>query len=141
MNIVGRNLVHVRGRLRNEIEMLKTIGFPCRYMRFNPFGYHSCAILTGKFKDKMKQLNRPNDAEGEVLCTGHIGFYTDLEKWSKDDVPHICPLRFTYDEIQAKLQLLSKLIDWDNRPLKAPIISLNELLKSKGDLMENAIPK
>ena len=77
----------------------KRIGFPCPYMIDDGSGYVCCVIKTAIDRQ------RPSDSDG-VLCAWFYDLGDDLIKTrtSKDIVPKLCPRRYTYQEIDAKIR-------------------------------------
>jgi len=93
---------------------LKRVGYPCRYMIYDSDGYHGCALLTDycntikTFKKLHGIKVRDSIATSPVVCAWFYDVLDDGIKTitPKSVVPKICPLEYTYEEIDAKIQVL-----------------------------------
>ena len=102
----------LRSRLRDIAEKRLRLGVPCPYMVFDPNGYHSCAILT-----ELSRMEHPDWEPADVMCVWYHAVCYDIGEWREEDIPKICPRGHTYEEIDAKIQLLLEKVDWGNRPI------------------------
>lgn len=94
------------------VEKGQKIGVPCPYMTFDPNGAHTCAILT-----ELSRMKHPEWNYGGTMCVWYHGVAYDIGDWREEDIPKLCPRGHTFEEIDAKIQLLLERVDWGNRPV------------------------
>ena len=89
----------------------QVIGKPCKYMIYSEDGYHGCAISTTLLYDKHpdKKIETPFGTiklNHPVLCA----WFYDIDggRTTEDDVPKICPLKYTYKQIDSRIYLLNQ---------------------------------
>ena len=97
-------------------------GVPCKYMVYDLDGYHKCSML-GKsvlclwFYDVLGTTISleviHNTKTGEKTIISDYNFPDKLSKKREkephiSDVPKICPLGYSYDKINSKIQSLMK---------------------------------
>jgi len=111
------------------------ICFPCPHMIFDPAGYHGCTILTELYNFKFPKRKEV----GHTLCAwffdlsnpsitvtvtpGKIHWEQPKIEWreperlkvTEADVPKLCPLKYTFKEIDAKIQPLMQKVNWEKR--------------------------
>jgi len=82
----------------------KRMGVPCPYMVYDSKGYHGCAILSAINDSKFP------DSTGDTVCAWFYDICDDGIKTitPKEVVPKICPRRYTFEEIDAKIQPLMR---------------------------------
>jgi len=51
-----------------------------------------------------------------LMCVWYHSIAFDIGTWEKN-LQGSCPLGYTFEEIDAKIQLLLEKVDWDNRPI------------------------
>ena len=102
----------LKRRLMDIAEKRKKLGFTCLYMVFDPDGCHSCAILT-----EISRTKHPEWKYGGTMCVWYHAVCFDVGDWREEDIPKQCPRGYTYEEIDAKIQLLLEKVDWGNRPI------------------------
>ena len=93
------------------VEKRRKIGFPCPYMVFDPNGCHACAILS-----ELSRMKHPEWNYGNTMCVWYHSVAYDVGTW-EENVPKVCPRGYTFEEIDAKIQLLHERVDWGNRPV------------------------
>jgi len=103
------------------MEELKSIGYPCRYMVYSSIGYHTCALLTDYSNtiQRFKKLHgaKIRECDSGVVCAWFFDINDDgiHTITPKSVVPKICPLGYTYEEIDAKIQpLMNKFVKEKN---------------------------
>ena len=80
-------------------------------MFFDPNGYHLCSIL-----NELDKTKHPEWTSHRIMCVWYHSIAFDIGTWEKN-LQGSCPLGYTFEEIDAKIQLLLEKVDWDNRPI------------------------
>lgn len=98
---------------------IKTIAKPCKFMVYDKNGYHTCEILSAQCKDNVLCAwfyDLGNPTIHVTIKLGRIPWEKPEFKWeepdrpeiTEDDVPKLCPLGYTFKEIDARISLLNE---------------------------------
>lgn len=82
----------------------KIIGFPCPYMRNSGNNYVTCDIRTALWRLKSHKWSSCEN----ILCAWFYDIGDDgiNNVTKKDVVPRRCPKKYTFERIDAKIQLV-----------------------------------
>jgi len=122
----------------------QVIARPCKFMIYNKNGYHDCEILSAQYKGNFVcayfydlcnptipitvtfvriPQEKPNIQWGQP----------ERRETTEDDVPNICPLKYTWKEIDSRIFLLNQKFIHSKKHIR----EMKELEKSIKDWPKN----